>query len=479
MLGKLITIALSVITSGAAYQDDHRTHVCAGAEIGRPQVIAHRGGSIRYPQSSLAAYREQWESDQVDFLECDLTITNDGVLVCQHEPDLTKASNANRDQFRSLLPYEEQRREWLDPVVDFELSGRRVRHDGWHAFIREDARPSKGWYTPDYGWNETISKLSAPCASHQQCRDDHFPIATLEDLWSLVSTPSKGGSGIPKGLYLEIKHSTWHQSRRDIDLLEVFLSYLSSKSIAELPSTSADDTAEYTITTSGLKFPFPLYIQSFEVGDLIRLRAHLGYGAKNIHLVGLSTILHTTYNLPPSCCTEDRWLQRMLRQAFERDEDGSFVRLPGTFGEMFVGITASIHREPQLSGAPLNTLDCLQVPPPQHDLVAPFRPTGFLQSRARGQDQCAGCEDSAITGLKIVPVSLMPNTPELCDTTIKSFVNDMMLSCPNRDAIGQTYSLANPPAAFDLTCLVDALGLDLRYIRKYPEIVKVSTQPPP
>jgi glycerophosphoryl diester phosphodiesterase len=56
------------------------------------QVIAHRGASGYAPEHSRAAY--QLALDQkVDFVEQDLAVTGDGVLICLHDDTLERTSN--------------------------------------------------------------------------------------------------------------------------------------------------------------------------------------------------------------------------------------------------------------------------------------------------------------------------------------------------------------------------------------------------
>ena len=53
----------------------------------RPLVIAHRGASGERPEHTLAAYQLAAEQG-ADFIEPDLVITKDGVLVARHEPEI-------------------------------------------------------------------------------------------------------------------------------------------------------------------------------------------------------------------------------------------------------------------------------------------------------------------------------------------------------------------------------------------------------
>lgn len=63
------------------------------------QIIAHRGASGMRPAHSISAY--ELAADQgADFIECDLAVTKDGVLVCLHDAFLSSVTNiAEVDEF--------------------------------------------------------------------------------------------------------------------------------------------------------------------------------------------------------------------------------------------------------------------------------------------------------------------------------------------------------------------------------------------
>ena len=59
------------------------------------QAIAHRGASGYAPEHTLAAYRLAMEQ-HVDFVEQDLAISKDGVLICLHDDSLERTSNVEQ-----------------------------------------------------------------------------------------------------------------------------------------------------------------------------------------------------------------------------------------------------------------------------------------------------------------------------------------------------------------------------------------------
>ncbi len=65
----------------------------------RPIVIAHRGASAYRPEHTLSAYRLAIEQG-ADFIEPDLVMTRDGVLVCRHENEISGTTDvAERPEF--------------------------------------------------------------------------------------------------------------------------------------------------------------------------------------------------------------------------------------------------------------------------------------------------------------------------------------------------------------------------------------------
>jgi glycerophosphoryl diester phosphodiesterase len=86
------------------------------------QAIAHRGASDYAPEHTLAAYRLAIEQ-KVDFVEQDLAVTKDGVLICLHDDSLERTSDVE-DVFPTRFTTTETargtRRRWL--ANDFTLA---------------------------------------------------------------------------------------------------------------------------------------------------------------------------------------------------------------------------------------------------------------------------------------------------------------------------------------------------------------------
>lgn len=99
----LLLVALSMTTAPAA--------------ASRKLLVAHRGASAYAPEHTLASYRLAVQH-RADFVEQDLAVTSDGVLVCAHDPTLQRTTNVEEvfpDRFREA----DGRRQWF--IADFTL----------------------------------------------------------------------------------------------------------------------------------------------------------------------------------------------------------------------------------------------------------------------------------------------------------------------------------------------------------------------
>ena len=83
----------------------------------RKVLVAHRGASAYAPEHTLTAYRLALEQ-RADFVEQDLQISKDGVLVCLHDLTLERTTNVE-DVFPDRAVTVKGRKTW--PVADFTL----------------------------------------------------------------------------------------------------------------------------------------------------------------------------------------------------------------------------------------------------------------------------------------------------------------------------------------------------------------------
>jgi glycerophosphoryl diester phosphodiesterase len=68
------------------------TNVNATAQYSKKTLVAHRGASAYAPEHTLAAYKLAIEMG-ADYVEQDLAVTKDGVLICLHDASLERTTN--------------------------------------------------------------------------------------------------------------------------------------------------------------------------------------------------------------------------------------------------------------------------------------------------------------------------------------------------------------------------------------------------
>lgn len=61
----------------------------------KPVIMAHRGASAACPENTLAAFQKAID-DKADWIELDVQMTKDGVVVCTHDPNLKRVAGVNR-----------------------------------------------------------------------------------------------------------------------------------------------------------------------------------------------------------------------------------------------------------------------------------------------------------------------------------------------------------------------------------------------
>lgn len=92
------------------------------AQYTRKTLIAHRGASAYAPEHTLASYRLAM-SMGADFVEQDLAVTKDGVLICLHDPTLERTTNVKQvfpDRSSEMTVMGGKRKVWL--ANDFTLA---------------------------------------------------------------------------------------------------------------------------------------------------------------------------------------------------------------------------------------------------------------------------------------------------------------------------------------------------------------------
>jgi glycerophosphoryl diester phosphodiesterase len=197
-------------------------------------VIAHRGASGCRPEHTLESYRLAIEQG-ADFIEPDLVSSRDGVLVARHENALAL-----------LRPDGSLQEATTDVVERPEFAARCCKKS-------IDGHPRIGWFTEDFTWAElqTLRARERLPALRGTAFDDRFRIPSLDDILALLDEVNARRPGRPVGLYPETKHPS-HFSKLGLPL--------------EPPLLRA-------LQRHGHRGPSaPVFIQSFEVDNLRRLR---------------------------------------------------------------------------------------------------------------------------------------------------------------------------------------------------------------
>ncbi|MDX2234691.1 MAG: glycerophosphodiester phosphodiesterase [Hyphomonadaceae bacterium] len=191
----------------------------------RPIVIAHRGASGERPEHTTSAYRRAILQG-ADYIEPDLVLTRDGVLVCRHENEISETTDvAQRPEFAA--------RKTVKTI---------------------DGVTVEGWFTEDFTLQE-LKRLR--CRERlPQLRpantafDGGEPILTFDEALDIAA-----GAGRPVGVYPETKHPAYFDGL----------------------GLSHDAPLLAALTKRGFKTAAaPVFIQSFEVGNLERLSGRTG-----------------------------------------------------------------------------------------------------------------------------------------------------------------------------------------------------------
>jgi glycerophosphoryl diester phosphodiesterase len=203
-------------------------------------VIGHRGASGYRPEHTLASY-EMAARLGADFMEPDVVITKDGVLVCRHEPEIGGTT---------------------DVAAHPEFADRRVAK-------QLDGVTVTGWWAEDFTLAElkslrAIERLPA-IRQENTLYDGRFGIPTLQQVLDLRKDLSRR-LGREIGVYPETKHPTYFQKA----------------GLALEPRLLA------TLRRNGLnRGDAPIIVQSFETTNLRALR-EIGLRTRVVQLLGAS-----------------------------------------------------------------------------------------------------------------------------------------------------------------------------------------------
>ena len=177
-------------------------------------LVAHRGASAYAPEHTLAAYRLAM-AQGADYVEQDLTLTKDGVLVCLHDDTLERTTD-----------------------VEARFPDRAVTERG------ADGRPVKRWYADDFTLAE-IKTLDAGSWFDAGFAGER--IVTLEE--AIVLTKGK------VGIFPELKSPARLNAREGVDV---------ERAVADALTT-------HGLVGAQVKGRPAVYLQSFEEKSVRRL----------------------------------------------------------------------------------------------------------------------------------------------------------------------------------------------------------------
>ena len=180
------------------------------------QLIAHRGASGYAPEHTLAAYRLALEQ-RADFVEPDLGVSKDGVLVCLHDDTLERTTN-----IATVFPDR--------PSPD---APRR--------------RPSRRWLANDFTVDE-IRQLDAGSWFDPRFAGQRVP--TFQDMIDLVRGKA--------GLYPELKSPPLYRAR-GVDMEKIFVDVIKKNGLEQTESLRQT----------------PVIIQSFDEATIRRVAVDL------------------------------------------------------------------------------------------------------------------------------------------------------------------------------------------------------------
>lgn len=188
-----------------------------------PLIVAHRGASGYLPEHTIASFTKAIELG-ADFIEPDLVMTKDGVIIVRHEPMLSGTTNV------AEIPA---------------FASRKTIKDVDGAMVED-------WFASDFTLAE-IKQLKAKqaFAERSQQYNNLYEVPTFAEVIALAKQKATQ-LGKTIGIYPETKHPAYHEA---LNLK------ISDKLLEELTTAGWNNASS------------PVYVQSFEVSNLQYIRS--------------------------------------------------------------------------------------------------------------------------------------------------------------------------------------------------------------
>jgi glycerophosphoryl diester phosphodiesterase len=221
----LAAAMLAAMTSAAEARDRDRDRHRA-----EQLVIGHRGASGYRPEHTLAAYKLAARLG-ADYIEPDLAITKDGVLVARHEPEIKDTTDvADHPEFANRFTTK-----------------------------TIDGRDVSGWFVEDFTLAELKTlrakeRIPGTRPGNAAAYDGLYEVPTLQEVLDLRERLSKK-LGREIGVYPETKHPTYFRETVEKPLEEPLIRILRENGLNKRNA--------------------PVFVQSFEVSNLKALDRQL------------------------------------------------------------------------------------------------------------------------------------------------------------------------------------------------------------
>jgi glycerophosphoryl diester phosphodiesterase len=212
-----------------------------------PIVIGHRGASGERPEHTIEAYKLAI-AQGADFVEPDLVVTKDGVLIARHEPMLAVAV-LNADGTIQRDANNKPVINSTDTSTDVYL---RDKFSDRLKIKNLDGRNVAGWFAEDFTLAE-VKELNAieriPALRGTTFDQDGLKVPTLKEVIDLVKQVELE-TGRKIGIYPETKHPTFFE-QQGINTSQILADTLKAENFTD---------------------PSRIFIQSFEVSNLKALK---------------------------------------------------------------------------------------------------------------------------------------------------------------------------------------------------------------